>query len=198
MVVLKVNEYLYNEYGMAMTVLWSNNIKRHFENREYTTTERETVSNKSVVHTFDYETVKIISEYYNTGRIVVKTAFNGVLQEIVNRHEEILGMKLSEVSNNNINTTPTKSPKKILSTPTTLNKSMRIAKSKKRANKVELQGKEIILKNYEEDVLSLKREVNELRLIISDLAKQLTESIQTQNINVKNTNNNDEFTITKD
>ena len=44
---------------------------------------------------------------------------------------------------------------------------MRIAKSKERANKVELQGKEMILKNYEEEVLSLKREVNELRLIIN-------------------------------
>ena len=83
---------------------------------EYTTTERETVSNNSVVHTFDHETVKIIFEYYNTGRIVVKTAFNDILQEFVNRHEEILGMKLSEVSNDNINTTPTKSPKNILST----------------------------------------------------------------------------------
>ena len=189
-------------------------IRQHFEDMGYTVAEKLVGQINSVIQqNIQKSAVKFVFEYHTTGRITIKSHKNDEIltNDFINRHEEALGTKFTLLTNENINnnfTSPSNTSKNANSSdrqpllrspnipnvntpPSTNRKTAGINTKRNTPRKItDLQGTEIIVQNYEQEVISLKREINELRETINNLqqhsntsptinAEQLDETIRT-------------------
>ena len=76
---------------------WMRNINQYYASLMYTTSLRD-LENNGKQHTYTRGVEKFVFEYYQTGRIVVKTKNLPLLQkEFVANHESVLGVKLEMI-----------------------------------------------------------------------------------------------------
>ena len=200
--VLKENEMQFNKSGISIKTSknnisrWMNNIKTHMESLDYKINEREINNGNGTQYVIEKDKIKFNFEFYKTGRIVIRTTNNEELAaEFLERHHDILGENL------NVITSDTNNYKKKINESTTcksiglqsldlkpMNTSTplpsRESKKVDRLNKsmIELHGREIIVKNYEQEIITLKRELNEMTLIINQQNDRISK-LETSNLN---------------